>query len=108
MPSTMSKELKQEIRRLLEEQINGEPGTVVFLSLATPPITHDAASFLGDLGVLERQEHIWRLTAYGREYWERINTPAPLYWFKQNAFAATVAFATIATSISGIVFNALD
>ena len=50
----------------------------------------------------------FRLTAYGREYWDKENTWAPWYWFTHNIFPTTVAFATIATSASGIIFNALD
>ena len=62
-----------------------------------------------DLGLLDyRIDFGPRLTAQGHEYWEKLNTWALWYWFKNNCFAATVGFATIATSISGIVFNALD
>ena len=49
-----------------------------------------------------------RLTAYGREYYEKLTTFAPWYWFKRNWFPAIVAAATIATSVGGIVVNALD
>ncbi len=108
MPKAISRELQQEIRKVLEEQINGESGTVVVLHMGDNPITFDAVNYLGDIGVLERREHHWRLTAYGREYWERINTPAPWYWFKQNWFGAIVATATIAASVGGIVVSALD
>ena len=108
MPKAISRELQQEIRRLLEEQINGKAGTVVILAFGDRPITFDAVYYLGDLGVLERQGHHWRLTAYGREYWDRINTPAPWYWFKQNWFPAIVAAATIAASVGGIVANVLN
>ena len=37
---------------------------------------------------------VYRLTAYGREYWDQLNAPRR-YWFRRNWFAASVAGATI-------------
>ena len=107
MVKGVSKELRQEIHRILEEQINGEPGTFVFLSMGTGGITFDAVHFLEDLGVLFHSNSAYRLTAYGREYWDRMNTPAPVYWFCQNWFPAVVAAATIAASVTSAVANFL-
>lgn len=106
MGKGVSKELRQEIRRVLEEQINGGPGTYVTLSFGTDSIKVDAVNFLADLGVLGG-EGTYRLTAFGREYWDRINTPAPVYWFCQNWFPALVAAATIAASVTSAVANFL-
>ena len=69
----------------------------------------EAAFYLIDLGVLQAftigDRTYLRTTAYGREYWERINTPVPWYWFRQNWFPAIVAAATILASIVGAVAN---
>ena len=109
MAKAMSEELRGEIRRILKEQIDGEPGCRVFLDFSSQEITHDAVGYFKDKGVLEvERAGAYRLTAYGREYWDRINTPMPIYWFKQNWFGASVALATIAASIGGIIVNALD
>ena len=105
MSAAMSKELKGKIRNVLEDLVNGKPGAVLLITMGSDPITRDAANYLDDIGVLQRLEHSWRLTAYGREYWDRINTPTPLYWFKQNWFPAIVAAATILASIGGAVAN---
>ena len=75
-------------------------------------LTDQAMRFLQDFGLMEYRETgemtSVRLTAQGHAYWEEINTFGPWYWFKRNAFAATVGFATIATSVSGIIYNWLD
>ena len=104
MPKSITKELTNEIRRVLEEQINGGPGTYVILKFGTDSIKIDAVNFLADLGVLHKEgSSSYRLTATGREYWDKINTPRPIYWFKQNRLPALVAAATIAASITGAV-----
>ena len=114
----MPRELKKEIYEVLKDLANRQPGT-------EPPLRHSfieqrrtqtkskdlavhAVFHLTDIGVLDPNLNGLRITAFGWDYWQRLNTPRIVYWFKQNAFAATVAFATIATSISGIVFNVLD
>ena len=107
MTKGVSKELRQEIHSVLEELINDGPGAFVSLSAGTKSITFDAVNFLADSGVLVRGNSEYRLTAIGREYWDRINTPTPVYWFCQNWFPAIVAAATIAASISGAVANFL-
>lgn len=109
MSKAMPKEPKREIRDVLDEYLSKGPGYRYRLNNDTPQMRKDAFIFLSDIGALETLERdLFRLSAYGREYYEKLTTWAPWYWFKQNAFAATVAFATIATAVSGIVFNALD
>ena len=109
MKKGVSKELRDEIQYVLSALLNAEPATSVAIVLKTPNLERDAINYLRDIRALEDTgTGSYRLTAYGREYWERINTPAPWYWFKQNWFGASVAAATIAASVGGIVFNALD
>ena len=109
MKKGVSKELRDEIQYVLSALLNAEPATSVAIVLKTPNLERDAINYLRDIRALEDTgTGSYRLTAYGREYWERITTCRLWYWFKRNAFAATVAFATIATSVSGIVFNVLD
>ena len=67
-----------------------------------------AVSHLNDIGVLDPNSRRLRITAIGWEYWEKINTPKLVYWFRKNAFPTIVAAATILASVGGIVVNALD
>ena len=116
MAKGKSKKLNEAIRAVLEEEIIREPDAPAKTRHSNDPLTNRANAYLIDLGVFEEivfqgDELILstiRITAYGREYYEKETTFAPWYWFKRNAFATTVATATIATSVSGIVFNVLD
>ena len=109
MAKGVPKELRVAHRKHLRDLVYAKPGTFIATSISTGPLDNDALQFLTDIGAFERTPTgSYRLTAYGREYWDKENTWAPWYWFKKNCFPATVAFATIATSASGIIFNALD
>ena len=109
MSKAMSNELRKEVRSSLGALVNAEPGTFIFINLATPDIDRDAINYLNDIGALQDiGTGTYRLTACGREYWDRLNTPTPVYWCKQNWFPAIVAAATIAASMGGIIVNALD
>ena len=105
MSKTMPKELNQEIRKTLETLIEGKPGTRILLTAGRSAEERDAIAYLTDIGALVNDGHSVRVSAYGREYWERINTPTPLFWFKQNWFPATVAFMTIVASVTGAIAN---
>ena len=112
IPKSMQKDLRDEINRVLKLFAEWTPDSAKEVYQGDHVLTEQAMQFLQDFDLMEFREtgeatHV-RLTAQGYAYWEEINTFAPWYWFKRNAFAATVAVATIATSIGGIVFNALD
>ena len=101
MPRGVSKELESEIRNLLTELVNGEPGAFIAPSMGTGPLKIDAMHYLKDIGAFEREgSGSYRVTAFGREYWEKLNAPR-WYWFRRNWFPASVAGATIvAASVS--------
>ena len=103
MSKGISEDLTIEIRRVLEERVNGGPD--ISVDPAFGRLTPDAIDYLEDIGALYNQGSTYRITAFGRQYWERISTPVPIYWFKNNWFAAIVAAATVAASVSGAVAN---
>ena len=106
MAKGVSKELKREIRSVLGDLLNGEPGGMISVHLNINPLTRDAINYLDDIRAFENiGTGTYRVAAFGREYWERINTPMPLFWFKQNWFPATVAFMTILASVTGAIAN---
>ena len=88
----ISRELRQEIRRVLGEEINRSPeSNPLGRGLLQEPLTKQAIEYLIDVGAFEPHRlpqalsvEVIRVTAIGREYWDRINTPAPIYWFRQN------------------------
>ena len=109
MDKGVPKELRREIRSVLAELVNGEPGGIIPMRLNMDSLRRDAINYLDDIGAFENVGTSgYRVTAFGREYWDKLNTWDPWYWFTHNVFPTTVAFATIATSASGIIFNALD
>ena len=101
MTRGVSKELEKEIHRNLKESVNATPGSFIITPMGTDRLTIDAVRYLADIGAFEQTgTGIFRITAYGREYWEKLNSPR-WYWFRQNWFAASVAGATIvAASVS--------
>ena len=105
MAKGVSRELERESRDVLKSLIEGKPGTKKAMTFGISPSEGDAIAYLTDIGALVREGHAVRVSAYGREYWERINTPTPLFWFKQNWFPATVAFMTILASVTGAIAN---
>ena len=65
----MSKELRREIQRTLEELTNGEPESLIFLTSGTESLTVDAVRYLNDIGALSISDSdTYRITAFGREY----------------------------------------
>ena len=110
MAKGVSKELRTEIRKLLGDLINApEPDSFITSTEGSGSLEVEAMRYLRNKGAFESAGSSgFRITSYGREYWEELTTFPPWYWFKKDFFPATVAFATIATSVSGIVFNALD
>ena len=112
IPKSMKEDLRDEVNRILKLFAEWTPDSAKEVYLGDHDLTEQAMQFLRDFDLMEFREtgevtHV-RLTAQGHAYWDEINTFAPWYWFKHNAFTATVAFATIATAVSGIIFNALD
>ena len=101
MVKGVSKELDEKVREVLEQSITASPGSFTILSLATDRLEFDAILYLSDIGVFEASSSgNFRLTAYGREYWDKLNAPR-WHWFRRNWFAASVAGATIvAASVS--------
>ncbi len=101
MARGISKELENEIRGQLTQLVNAEPGRFLITGQGADSLELDAMHYLEDIGAFERRgSGSYRMTAYGREYWEKLNAPR-WYWFRQNWFAASVAGATIlAASVS--------
>ena len=113
MSNEMSKELKGEILTVLKEAVSGGSGHRIKVSKGEMSRRGDAVRYLEDIRafVQERDETEMRVTAYGRDYYEKLTAPR-WYWFRQNWFAATVAVATIlfsavvaGTSIANIVIG---
>ena len=111
MAKAMPNQLKQEIRKVLRQLVTPQSGTEQLTRHFNEQVTNEAIEYLMDLGalmILFPDSDYVRVTAYGREYYEKLTTFAPWHWFKQNWFAAMVAAATIAASVGGIVVSALD
>ena len=112
MAKGVSKELKAEIRKHLRDLVNAEPGSFISTTEGVNSLEYEAMRYLRYIGAFEDVgsggSGSFRLTAYGREYYEQQTTFAPWYWFKRNWFPAIVAAATFAASVGGIVVNALD
>ena len=87
MARGISKELEKEIRKVLEELVNSEPGGFNAPTFATPALELDAVHYLADIGAFRKEgAGSYRLTAQGREYWEKINTPAPCTGSSETGF----------------------
>ncbi len=81
---------------------------MIFISLGTPSLEREATNYLHDIGAFENLGHgNYRVTAYGREYWEKLTAPR-WYWFRRNWFAASVAAATILVSVVAAVANIVN
>ena len=96
MAKGISKELESEVRDLLGQLVYAKvPGTFLISSLGQGSLEFDAMLYLEDIGAFKRKGSAgFRITPYGREYWEKLNAPR-WYWFRRNWFAALVAGATI-------------
>ena len=105
MTRGVSKELESEIYKILEKSVNAKLGSIVMVPLDGDRSEYAAAHYLADIGAFEqRGTGSFRLTAYGRDYWEKLNAPR-WYWFRRNWFPATVAAIASVSSIGGIVVN---
>lgn len=95
------KDLQNGVRKLLTQLVNAEPGSFLVTTMGTDSLEIDAMRYLEDIGAFEQTgSGSYRITAYGRDYWEKLNAPR-WYWFRQNWFPASVAGATIvAASVS--------
>ena len=101
MVKGVSKELENEVRSVLAVMVNMEPGVRMITHARTDALRRDAIGHLADKMALENSgSGSYRLTAFGREYWDQLNAPR-WYWLRRNWFAASVAGATIvAASVS--------
>ncbi len=97
----LSNDLENEVRKLLTQLVNAEPGGFIIPRLRGNPLELEAMRYLEDIGAFEKVgSGSYRVTAHGREHWERLNAPR-WFWFRQNWFPASVAGATIvAASVS--------
>ena len=108
MTGGLSKELKDMIRSKLGELVNGEPGAMTFTHLNIDPLERDAINCLEDIGAFENVgTGSFRVTAQGRDHWERLNAPR-WYWFRRNWFAALVAGATILAASASAAANIVN
>ena len=109
MARGLSKDLEAEIHSQLGTLISAKPGTYIGIFLGTPMLEREATFYLRDLGAFEElsSRGTYRLTAYGREYWEKLTAPR-WYWFRRNWFAASVAGATILVSVVAAAANIVN
>ena len=108
MVRRVSKELKREIYKVLEEAVNAKLGSIVMVSLDQDRSGYAAAHYLADIGAFERgNPGRFRLTAQGREYWDMLNAPR-WYWFRRNWFPASVAAGTILFSAAAAAANIVN
>ena len=101
MTRGVPKELENEIRKQLEQLVNAEPSGFITPHSRTDRLAYEAMRYLEDIGAFEKVgSGSYRVTAQGRDHWERLNAPR-WYWFRRNWFPASVAGATIvAASVS--------
>ena len=108
MVKGVSKELKQEVRLVLSELVNGEPYDIVTFDTSTPLLRRAAITYLEDKSALEKRVSAgYRITAHGREYWDQLQAPRR-YWFRQNWFPASVAGATIVAALVSAAANIVN
>ena len=108
MSRGVSKELENEIRKNLGQLINAEPGSFISVSLSSDLLEMDAMQYLADIGAFQQTgAGSFRLTAQGRDYWEKLNAPR-WYWFRRNWFPASVAAGTILFSAAAAAANIVN
>ena len=108
MVKGVSKELENEVRSVLAEMVKGKPGVRMITLARTDALRRDAMGHLADKMALENSGNgSYRLTAFGREYWEKLNAPR-WYWFRQNWFPASVAAGTILFSAASAAANIVN
>ncbi len=104
----LSKKLENEVRNLLTQLVNAEPGSFITSPYRNDLLVLEALRYLEDIGAFE---HVgtgsFRVTAQGRELWERLNAPR-WYWFRQNWFPASVAGATILAASASAAANIVN
>ena len=103
-----SKELEDMVRSKLGDLVNGKPGSMVFTHLNIDPLERDAITYLEDIGAFENLgTGSFRVTAHGRDYWQKWNAPR-WYWFRKNWFPASVAGATIVAALVSAAANIVN
>ena len=117
---TRKKYLDRTIREVLEEVISLLPGEGFAPILEYGHPRTEAIDHLIQLGVLvevsfvspnsgnteTRQKYV-ELTVKGWDYWDKLTAPR-WYWLRQNAFAASVAFATILFAGASTIVNVIN
>ena len=107
MSKAMSNELRKEVRSSLGALVNAEPGTFIFINLATPDIDRDAINYLNDIGALQDiGTGTFRLTAYGWEYYEKLTAPRS-YFLQKNWFRIGGLVVPLILGLTAIIANVL-
>ena len=76
MVKGVSKEMESEVRSVLSELVNGRPGVRMIIHANMDMLRRDAIRYLADNRALDNSgSGSYRLTAYGREYWDQLNAP---------------------------------
>ena len=108
MGRAVSKEMREEIHRILGESVNGPPGENIYLRGGDGGLRYSVVCYLEDIGAFHKlQEGVFRVTAQGREHWEKMNAPRK-YWLRQNWFPASVATGTILFSAVATTANVIN
>ena len=115
MSKAMPKGLKKAIKNVLNQGLSKKDlnFSTSFTRDNLGPQEIQAVDHLIDLGVFQLAGRRYmtpdmiRVTAYGREYWERLTAPQ-WYWFRHNWFPASVPGATILVSLVAAIANIVN
>ena len=101
-PKELSAEVFQILKELSEQQSKSQTTRIKDLYIreraersGNVNLTRNAIAYLEDMYALDPNGSSLRITAVGWDYWEKLTTWTPWYWFKKNLFPASVAFGTI-------------
>ena len=107
MAKGVPKELRVAHRKHLRDLVYAKPGTFIATSISTKPLDYDALQFLTDIGAFERtRTSSYRLTAYGREYWEQLMAPRR-YFLQKNWFRIAGLAVPLILGLTAIIANIL-
>ena len=103
----LSKELGNEVRSTLGVLVNGQPGSMIFTHLNMDLLVREAINHLSDLGAIEDLgTGSFRVTAYGREYWEQLKAPRR-YFLQKNWFRIAGLAVPLILGLTAIIANVL-
>ena len=109
MAKAMPNQLKQEIRKVLRQLVAPQSGTEPLTRQFNEQLTNEAIEYLIDLGALtvfSPDSDYVRVTAYGREYYEKLT--APLWYGVKRNITTIISVSALCVSIAAIVVSALD